>query len=415
MRKALDTLLFSGDFSPTTFNLAFFMHSLYREDIEREAKRLKEDREASYLEFLADEAARTTPAVRPAQVAPPSAKTEPFNARASPARLAPPLPVPPPTPPEAHPTGVAARLSDQELIHTVTPKEAAAAFTFHKEAKKAKGIPLAVPLVLVLLLGGGAAYYFFMMRPPASLAPPPASPPATLSAEALAAQARIKELEDKLKALEEEKAEAATKAADEAKKKVEAQAAAKGQTVDPAAVEKAQEDARRKAKADQDKRQQEELRRLEEQKKAEEARVAEEKRRADEQAKAEAAAAAAQAAVATPPPTEAPPSVAPVKPGTLVAITDAGVVPPVVDRQPSPPYPPIALRQRVEGVVELNVLVDEKGNVADVVVVTPAGGKAGLNEAAVENVKRRHYRPATKDGSPVRVWVSVRVRFELPK
>src|SRR4029078_6432138 len=58
MRKAIDTLLFSGDFTPTTFNLAFFMHSLFREDIEREAKRLKEDREASYLEFLTDEPAR---------------------------------------------------------------------------------------------------------------------------------------------------------------------------------------------------------------------------------------------------------------------------------------------------------------------------------------------------------------------
>jgi TonB family protein len=414
MRKALDTLLFSGDFSPTTFNLAFFMHSLYREDIEREAKRLKEDREASYLEFLTDEAARPAPPVRPASLPPPSAKTEPFDARAIAARMAaPPLPAAPPLAPEvAHPSPAAApppvRPSHEETGHGVTPKEAAAGFTFHKEAKKAKGIPLVAPLGLVLLLGAGAAYYFFVMRTQGPPVPPPTAAPATLSAEALAAQARIKELEDKLNALEQEKAEAATKAADEARKKVEAQAAAKGQTVDPAAVEKAKEEARRKANADQEKRQQEELRRLEELKKAEEARAAEERRRADEQAKAAAAAPA-------PPPTEAPPSVAPVKPGALVALTDAGVVPPVSERQPQAPYPPIALRQRVEGVVELNVLVDEKGNVADVTVVTPAGGKAGLTEAAVENVKRRHYRPATKDGVAVRVWLSVRVRFELPK
>ena len=46
MRKAIDTLLFSGDFTPTTFNLAFFMHSLFREDMERETKALKEEREA---------------------------------------------------------------------------------------------------------------------------------------------------------------------------------------------------------------------------------------------------------------------------------------------------------------------------------------------------------------------------------
>jgi TonB family protein len=412
MRKALDTLLFSGDFSPTTFNLAFFMHSLYREEIEREAKRLKEDREASYLEFLTDEGARTIPPMRPAPVPPPSAKTEPLDARALAARIAtPPLPAaPPPVPPEPPPSVPAAR--PEEVAHGVTPKEAAAGFTFHKEEKKGRGMSPALPLVLLLLLGAFGAYYYFKMRPQAPV-PPPAAAPATLSAETVAAQARIKELEDKLKALEEEKAQAASKAAEEAKKKVEAQAAAKGQTVDPAAVEKAQEEARRKSKADQDKRQQEELRRLEEQKKAEETRVAEEKRRADERVKAEAAAQAATPA--TPAPTEAPPSVAPAKPGALVDIADAGVLPPTVDRQPQLVYPPIALRQRVDGIVELNVLVDEKGNVADVTVVTPAGGRAGLTEAAVENVKKRHYRPGTKDGVPVRVWVSVRVRFELPK
>jgi hypothetical protein len=43
MRKGVDTLLFSGDFTPTTFNLAFFMHSLFRDDIDRETKLLKEE------------------------------------------------------------------------------------------------------------------------------------------------------------------------------------------------------------------------------------------------------------------------------------------------------------------------------------------------------------------------------------
>ena len=54
MRKAVDTLLFSGDFTPTTFNLAFFMHSLFREDIERESKSLSEEKDASYIEFLTE-------------------------------------------------------------------------------------------------------------------------------------------------------------------------------------------------------------------------------------------------------------------------------------------------------------------------------------------------------------------------
>src|SRR5215510_4318399 len=79
MRKAVDTLLFSGDFTPTTFNLAFFMHSLFREDIEREARRLKEERESSYFEYLTD----TTPPtgkIAPAPAPPPPEVPRPVAA-----------------------------------------------------------------------------------------------------------------------------------------------------------------------------------------------------------------------------------------------------------------------------------------------------------------------------------------------
>src|SRR5262249_49332991 len=81
VRKAVDTLLFSGDFTPTTFNLAFFMHSLFREDIERDARLLKEEREASYAEYLADDAKAA--AARGAAPGAPtmSSKTEPIDPR----------------------------------------------------------------------------------------------------------------------------------------------------------------------------------------------------------------------------------------------------------------------------------------------------------------------------------------------
>ncbi len=96
-------------------------------------------------------------------------------------------------------------------------------------------------------------------------------------------------------------------------------------------------------------------------------------------------------------------------------LSDPGVLPPDLASQPQLQYPPIALRQRVEGVVELSVLVDEKGSVADAQVVRGASSRAGLNEAAIESVKRRKYRPASKDGVPVKVWISVSVKFQLPK
>jgi serine/threonine-protein kinase len=443
MRKAIDTLLFSGDFTPTTFNLAFFMHSLYREDIEREARALKEDKEASYLEYLPTDTSRSGAHAAPPA---PSSKTEPVDPRllaavraadaADAAAVPAPVHEPPPRPP--HPPAAHPSHPPHESSPGLSAKEAAASFTFHKEEPKGKSkAPLFIGLGAVVVVAAAAGYFLLGRTAPAP--PVPSTTVTTLSPAAVAALDRVRELEEKLAALEKEKAEAEGKAAEDAKKKIESQAAARGQQVDPAALARAQEEARRKAKEEQERRQQEELRRIAEQRKAEEDRLAEERRRAEEAAKAAEAArveqarleaarlaqAAAAQPVATPPPVVAAPTTttpppdasaptAGVKVGTLVNLNDLGVTPPIVERASPPVYPPIALRQRVDGTVELNVFVDEKGTVLDVQVVQGAGGRAGLNEAAVDSVKKRRYRPATKDGVPVKVWMSVRVRFELP-
>ena len=102
------------------------------------------------------------------------------------------------------------------------------------------------------------------------------------------------------------------------------------------------------------------------------------------------------------------------QPGTLVSASDPGVVAPVPIHTPRLTYPPIAFRQRVEGTIELNALIDEKGRVAEVKVVRDVERKSDLSHAAVQNVKERRYRPATKDGVPVKVWISVNVEFKLP-
>ena len=59
--------------------------------------------------------------------------------------------------------------------------------------------------------------------------------------------------------------------------------------------------------------------------------------------------------------------------------------------------------------------MDEKGKVADVKIVVEPSRRSGLGHAARQNVKKRRYRPATKDGVPVKVWIPVRVQFKLPK
>jgi TonB family protein len=404
MRKGIDTLLFSGDFTPTTFNLAFFMHSVFRDDIERESKELKEEREANYAEFLT-EAGPKTPAAAPLTTPVPSASRPRADVQHTPIptpREQHHTPVPVPSPPEPHATPPAVGTS---------PKQAAAGFTFHKEAPPKSRTPLLALVGLLVVVLVGAGYWYFSMGPGAHKAPP-APTTTTLSPQAVAALAKVKELEDKLKAIEDEKAAAEQKAQEEAAAKLQKEAKARGGEVDAGALQKAKEDAARQARAEQERKQQEEKKRLEQEKAAEEARVADEQRKAEEAARQ---AAATSTTTTTLPPTTTT-TLPPLRPGALVNLSDAGVIPPVLDKEKTQPlfYPQLALRSRVEGTVDLTALVDENGNVIDAKIVKEAGGKWGLNEAALDHVKNRHYRPATKDGIPVKVWIAVRVPFKLP-
>jgi TonB family protein len=405
MRKAVDTLLFSGDFTPTTFNLAFFMHSLFREDIEQESKVLKDEKEANYVEYLTEDPARGTPSASGIEGTMAALSTDTQAHR------------PLPAPGDAETTIVPSPVREAAAARAPTPpppspgvgaKAAADRFTFHRDEQKGSRLPLIAAAAGVVLVA--AAVGFAVMRrggQPSQDAAAPAT--TTLSPQAVAAEAKVKELQERLAALEAEKAAAEAKAAEDAKKKIEAQAAARGQVVDPAALARAQEEARRKAQAEQERLAQEEKKRLEAEKAAEEARIAEEKRKADE----EAARIAAAASITLPPATAPPTTVPATKAGTLVNLSDAGVIAPLLERRGTLQYPPIALRQRIEGTVELTVLVDERGGVSDAKVVTGAAGR-GLNEAAVDYARRQKYRPATKYGVPVKVWMPLRVRFELP-
>jgi len=465
MRKAVDLLLYSGEFNPTTFNLAFFMHSLFREEIERDAARVAEERAASYAEYWVEDAARPLPpavprpapappaTTQPAAVAAPgpalpivaahadplSRPREPFPAMdmegpplasASSARHATVSPVPPKAEPSSKPPREPFPAMDMEgpsPTSASSPRHASVSSHPPKTEPKRSPPPL-LAIAVVLVIVGGAAAWYFLAGPGARPALPP---PTTLSAETIAAQTRVRELEEKLQRFEQEKAQAEAKAAEEAKQKLEAQAKAKGQAVDPAALRKAQDDARLRAQREQDRKQLEEKRLLEEEQRAAEARLAEERRRAAAAAAAAAppptlaAAPATTLPPATPLPTAAPPTTLPaapasatpsaaLRPGALVNLADVGVIPPTLERSAPLVYPQIALQQRAVGTVELSVLIDEKGNVGETRIVRGAPG-IGLNQAAIDNVRHRKYRPATKDGVPVKVYLSVIVKFEIPR
>jgi protein TonB len=98
-----------------------------------------------------------------------------------------------------------------------------------------------------------------------------------------------------------------------------------------------------------------------------------------------------------------------------VKLDGAGVLAPTPQNKPPLTYPPMALRQKVEGTVELWALVDEAGAVADVRTATGLGVREDLTATAVQHVKRWTFRPATKSGVPVKVWLPVKVEFRLPK
>lgn len=48
----LERVLYEGEFSPTTFNLAFLMHTLFREEIETESLAIKRDQAADFTPYL---------------------------------------------------------------------------------------------------------------------------------------------------------------------------------------------------------------------------------------------------------------------------------------------------------------------------------------------------------------------------
>src|ERR1700736_5107260 len=171
MCKAVDSMLFSGDFTPTTFNLAFFMHSLFRDDIERESRRLKEEREASYAEAVPEDT--PTPPVVPAAVAPAATIAAPAPAGLAATRL--PLIPPPPRPspaPRSEPSVAAhppAAHAHSDSGAGATAKEAAGGFTFHKEEGKKKPTALVAGGIIAAVLLATAVGWLALGRS----APPP--------------------------------------------------------------------------------------------------------------------------------------------------------------------------------------------------------------------------------------------------
>ena len=76
-------------------------------------------------------------------------------------------------------------------------------------------------------------------------------------------------------------------------------------------------------------------------------------------------------------------------------------------------YPEIAKRAGVEGTVYVEAFVNEEGVVTKATVVKGIG--AGCDEAAIDAVKKVKFKPGKQRGKPVRVRMSIPIRFRLQK
>ena len=379
--KTLSKLMIDGSFSPTTFNLAFFMHSLFRDEIERENQ-----------EVQAEKKLEMTP--RPAAPAP--------------------VPV-------AAPAPAAQDLREKTGVREATwPGTHAQAAQVAEPSKKPLWIGIAAAALIALAAGG---YFLFgrgeapaasapAIPPPAQVASmpgglqPAASPavgtagaPAGPTPEELQAQiqsmfeARSKEMEDKLKGQYDDRIKQLQQQLQESKK-----------AADPARTERIAEKVDPPAPAPV------ETRAVPKPETAAPPQVT------PPQVSAPAPVVEKPAPAPAPANNPAPSQPAASRPQAQVQLGDlvqpgAGVAAPKLSSNLDPRYPPAAKHLNRSAQVDIKVLVDERGQVLD---ADRIGAKAGFgfDEAAIDAARKARFQPATKDGIRVKMWTTLRVNFK---
>jgi TonB family protein len=100
--------------------------------------------------------------------------------------------------------------------------------------------------------------------------------------------------------------------------------------------------------------------------------------------------------------------------GSVATVTaqEHASVAPVLQGYVDPIYPLGALRERIAGIVGLELVVDETGHVAEAKVVQPAGH--GFDEAALAAAQSWTFLPARQNDLPIRSTVALTLPFEPP-
>lgn len=86
---------------------------------------------------------------------------------------------------------------------------------------------------------------------------------------------------------------------------------------------------------------------------------------------------------------------------------------PVVVSERKPAYTRAAMEKKIQGAVELSTIIDTEGKPTEVKVVKSLDAEYGLDENAVNALKAWRFKPAVKDGKPVRFQASIEMTFVL--
>ena len=87
------------------------------------------------------------------------------------------------------------------------------------------------------------------------------------------------------------------------------------------------------------------------------------------------------------------------------------VLAPVKIHAPQPAYTEEARMARIQGIVLLQAVLDPQGRVTQLKVLK--GLPLGLTESALDTVAQWRYRPATRNGLPVAVYLHISVNFSI--
>jgi TonB family protein len=91
----------------------------------------------------------------------------------------------------------------------------------------------------------------------------------------------------------------------------------------------------------------------------------------------------------------------------------SGVSWPKVITEVKPKYTPDAMRAKLQGAVELEIVVKEDGTVGDVRVTKSLDRASGLDDAAMAAARKWLFSPGMKEGKPVPTRVGLVLEFRL--